>query len=113
MYVNFLKSVLMSEDQYWIVAQINEYHNVVDRGKRDKDSIILTCIPYGLTRGVKEDEILFSQMEKLRRSELLSIHINQAFAPFQQGITFYNIYDGYPIQGNVHQFLKQALVLKQ
>lgn len=110
--LNFLKAILMSTDEYWVVAKKNEYHNVVDRGRRDKDSVILTVIPYSLNRGVPESEILLCEIEKLRSSELINIHINESYAPFQHGMSFYDIYTGYPIKGDVKEFLIKALELK-
>jgi hypothetical protein len=101
----------MTEDEYWIVAKTNE-SRYYGSTQRDKDSIILTCIPYNFRRGLKRDEILVCEVEKLQHSDLMNIHINVNYAPFQSGMIFYNVYTGYPIKCNVKEFMIKALELK-
>ena len=111
--INFLKKVLMSESkhEYWIVAKRNEYNTIARKG-RDKDSIILCVIPNNIPREVKDKEILLSQLEDLRNAEMQNIFINEPYAPFQTGQTFYNIYEGFPIKTDVKKFMMQALALR-
>jgi hypothetical protein len=109
--LDFLKQILIEEHEYYIVAEKNESYS----GRRSeffKDSIMLICIPYGIKRGVKPKEILLCDIENLRYIELQNIYINERYAPFQQGINLCNIYKGFPIKGDVQDFLIKALALK-
>lgn len=76
-----------------------------------KDSIILTVIPRDIPRSLKSNEILLCDIEKLRDSIMLTIHINEPYSPFQTGQTFYNVYAGFPVKTNVKNFMIKAIEL--
>lgn len=105
--VDFLKRVILSVSEYWIVSKKNEFN-----GRRDKDSIIFISIPQGTPRKSEEGQILLSSVENLRRSEVANIHLNDSFSPFQMYCTLHDVYDGYPVVGDPKKALTDALALQ-
>lgn len=106
--LDFLKAVLMSDAEYWIVAKRNEYPN----SRSEPDSIILISFPYTIKTGMKYEDIKLSDIEGLSRVSLdMNIFINKPYAPFQRYTSFYNIYKGYPVKKNIKQFMIDALAL--
>jgi hypothetical protein len=112
--LNFLKQIITEEHEYYVVAKKNEYLHFGELD-RQKDSIALIVILYSesFRRGVKPDEILLNEIENLRNvSDVPNIYINENYAPFQQGFSLYNVYNGFPIKGNIKEFLIKALALQ-
>ena len=109
--VDFLKEVLMSDAEYWVVAQevtAQEY----GRSVRCKDHIMFIAIPKGIKRGLKYEEVTLQELEKLRSSYCeQNIYINTDYPPFQQYVSFYDIYRGFPITHKIRQFMLDALAL--
>lgn len=112
MHIDFLKQVLMSNAEYWIVAKkdwVREYGG----DRRLPDQIMFISIPQNIRRGLMPDEILLNDIEKLHRSEIVcNIFINSDYPPFQFGQTLSNVYMGYPVTSNIKQFVIDALQLK-
>lgn len=110
--IDFLKKILMSDSQYWIVARKvmkREYLKYV----RDKDEIIFIAIPDDIKTGLKYEDIKLQDLEKLYSSYCHNIFINEYFPPFQRYISFNNIYDGYSLEDvDQQKFLIKALELK-
>lgn len=112
MEIEFIKKILMSTSEYWIVAKKITVSNM-GRSERIEDDIIFIAIPQGIKRGLKYEEITLQEMEKFQRVYIeQNIYINRDYAPFQTGQGFYNIYDGFPIKENQKEFLIKALELK-
>ena len=106
MNIDFIKEILMSTAEYWIVAKKTEY-------KRDKDQIVFIAIPKDIKRGLKYEEITLQEVEKLHWACIeQNIFINTDYPPFQQYITFGDMYKGYPIEHKTKEFLLKALDLK-
>lgn len=106
--LSFLKEILTTRHEYWIVARKQEY-NEYGRMKRGKDSIWFIVIPHDVRRELKPDEILLSEVEDLRNRQLQNIAISEPFPPFQHGISLYSVHSGYPITGNIKEALKKIL----
>lgn len=109
--VDFLKEVLMSDAEYWVVAQevtAQEYGKSVRR----KDHIMFIAIPKGIKRGLKYEEITLQELEKLKNSYCeQNIYINTDYPPFQSYVSFYHIYRGFPVTNKIKQFMLDALAL--
>ena len=112
MNIDFIKEILMSTAEYWIVAKETEYREYFET-KRGKDQIVFIAIPKDIKRGLKYEEITLQEVEKLHNAYIeQNIFVNTDFAPFQQYITFRDMYKGYPIEYKVKEFLLKALDLK-
>lgn len=109
--LDFLAKVLSSNNHYWIVSKQND-----STQGRMKDSIILMAIPNGVHFNIQREDIKLTDLEKLNASYMdQNIFLNQPYPPFQQGITFYNVNDGFPIDGeglNVKEIMTRALSIK-
>ena len=109
--VDFLKEVLMSDAEYWIVAQKvtgQEY----GREKRYKDHILFITIPKGIKRGLKYEEVTLMELEKLKSAYCeQNIYVNTDYPPFQNYVSFYDIYKGFPVTHKIRQFMLDALAL--
>ena len=102
----------MSTAEYWIVAKETEYRDCFET-KRGKDQIVFIAIPKDIKRGLKYEEITLQEVEKLHNAYIeQNIFINTDYPPFQQYITFRDMYKGYPIEYKVKEFLLKALDLK-
>ena len=102
----------MSTAEYWIVAKKTEYREYFET-KRGKDQIVLIAIPKDIKRGLKYEEITLQEVEKLHSAYIdQNIFINTDNPPFQQHITFSDMYKGYPIEHNIKEFMLKALDLK-
>jgi hypothetical protein len=112
MNIDFIKEILMSTAEFWIVAKKTEYTEYFET-KRDKDQIVFIAIPKDIKRGLKYEEITLQEVEKLHRACIeQNIFINTDYPPFQQYITFGDMYKGYPIEHKTKEFLLKALDLK-
>ena len=112
MNIDFIKEILMSTAEYWIVAKKTEYRDCFET-KRGKDQIVFISIPKDIKRGLKYEEITLQEVEKLHNAYIeQNIFVNTDFAPFQQYIAFRDMYKGYPIEYKVKEFLLKALDLK-
>jgi hypothetical protein len=105
--VDFLVQILTSSYEYWVVAR----ENVDGRDRRSSDDIMIISIPPTTTRYSSKEEILFTDLEKLYRSDVSNIFITGNYPPFQLYVTMRNMYTGYPIKRNVRKFLADALNL--
>ena len=102
----------MSTAEYWIVAKKTEYRDCFET-KRGKDQIVFISIPKDIKRGLKYEEITLQEVEKLHNAYIeQNIFINTDYPPFQQYITFRDIYKGYPIEYKIKEFMLKALDLK-
>jgi len=110
--LDFLKKIIMSTDEYWIVAR-GEYSRQYGNTVKGKDSILFIAIPKGIRRGLKYEDIMLKDIE-IAKSSIVSqnIFINRDYPPFQDMISMYDIYDGYPVEKNSKEFLQCALALK-
>lgn len=112
MNIDFIKEILMSTAEYWIVAKKTEYREYFET-KRGKDQIVFIAIPKNIKRGLKYEEITLQEVEKLHSAYIeQNIYINTDFPPFQQFLTFSDMYKGYPIEYKIKEFLLKALDLK-
>ena len=112
MNIDFIKEILMSTAEFWIVAKKTEYIEYFET-KRDKDQIVFIAIPKDIKRGLKYEEITLQEVEKLHWACIeQNIFINTDYPPFQQYITFGDMYKGYPIEHKTKEFLLKALDLK-
>ena len=112
MNIDFIKEILMSTAEYWIVAKETEYREYFEN-KRDKDQIVFIAIPNNIKRGLKYEEITLQEVEKMYRAYIeKNIFINTDFPPFQQCITFSDMYKGYPVEYKIKEFMLKALDLK-
>lgn len=112
MNIEFIKEILMSTAEYWIVAKRTEYREYFET-KRGKDQIVFIAIPKEIKRGLKYEEITLQEVEKLHRAYIeQNIFINTDYPPFQQYITFRDMYKGYPIEYKIKDFMLKALELK-
>lgn len=110
--INFLSKILSTDHEYWIVAKKNEYNTIARQG-RDKDTIIYLTIPKNIERNIKYDEIKLVDLERLQKANMdCNIFLNESYPPFQIGQSFYDIFDGYPVERNQKQLLIKALELE-
>ena len=106
--IDFLTKILMSKDEYWIVAKANSGCH----GETFNDSILLIVIPYNVKRGLLRDDIKLIDLENLQNTKIEgNIFLNETYPPFQSGQTFYNIYDGFSIKRYSHDILINAVKL--
>ena len=102
----------MSTAEYWIVAKETEYREDFET-KRGKDQIVFIAIPKDIKRGLKYEEITLQEVEKLYNAYIeQNIFVNTDYPPFQQYITFRDMYKGYPIEYKIKEFMLKALDLK-
>jgi hypothetical protein len=112
MNIDFIKEILMSTSEYWIVSRKTDYREDLEI-KRGNDQIIFIAIPKEIKRGLKYEEITLQEVEKLHSSYIeQNIFINTDNPPFQQYITFRDMYKGYPIEHKIKEFMLKALELK-
>lgn len=110
--LNFIKEILMTDHEYWIVAKKDEI-NRIGRHERLPDQIIFISIPRDIKRGLKYEEITLQEVEKLYGTHIdQNIFITDDYPPFQLYISFRDIYRGYPVEKNIKEFLIKALALK-
>ena len=107
MNVDFLKKVLMSEAEYWVVAKRDEYSKV-----KIPDYICLICVPSEIKTGLKYEEITLKALEDLSRSEYPNIYLNTGCPPFQKYQRFGKLFEGFPVEKNIKEFLSKALLLE-
>ena len=112
MNIDFIKEILMSTAEYWIVAKKTEYRDCFET-KRGKDQIVFISIPKDIKRGLKYEEITLQEVEKLHNAYIeQNIFLNTDYPPFQQYITFRDMYKGYPVEYKIKEFVLKALDLK-
>lgn len=112
MNIDFIKEILMSTAEYWIVAKETEYRDCFET-KRGKDQIVFISIPKDIKRGLKYEEITLQEVEKLHNAYIeQNIFLNTDYPPFQQYITFRDMYKGYPVEYKIKEFVSKALDLK-
>ena len=112
MNIDFIKEILMSTAEYWIVAKKTEYRDCFET-KRGKDQIVFISIPKDIKRDLKYEEITLQEVEKLHNAYIeQNIFLNTDYPPFQQFITFRDMYKGYPVEYKIKEFVSKALDLK-
>ena len=112
MNIDFIKEILMSTAEYWIVARKTEYREDFEM-KRGKDQIVFIAIPKDIKRGLKYEEITLQEVEKLHNAYIeQNIFLNTDYPPFQQFITFRDMYKGYPVEYKIKEFMLKAFDLK-
>jgi len=115
MHIDFYKKILMSTYCYWIVAQQCEAM-VYCKLKRIEDDIIFIAIPENIKRGLEYKDIKLKDIEEIETTNIITnIYLTNNYAPFQHGISFKNIYDGFYIDGksnNIKDILIKALKIK-
>lgn len=112
MNIDFIKEILMSTAEYWIVAKKTEYRDCFET-KRGKDQIVFISIPKDIKRGLKYEEITLQEVEKLHNAYIeQNIFLNTDYPPFQQFITFRDMYKGYSVEYKIKEFVLKALDLK-
>jgi hypothetical protein len=95
--INFLKEILMSDCEYWIVAKKNIYRNKL-KWEEGEDDIIFISIPHTIKRPKKYEEITLKDIDELNIVEIDNIYLTSNYSPFQVNFTLYNVYDGFPIE---------------
>jgi hypothetical protein len=104
----------MSNTEYWIVAKM-DYTNRYGEIIRSDDQIIFISIPQGIRRGLKKEEILLTDLEKLGDAPIdCNIFLNQDYPPFQRCQTLRDVYVGFPVEfvhGKTKQFIVDALLI--
>jgi hypothetical protein len=112
MKIDFIKEILMSTDEYWIVAKETSTTQFFET-KRGDDQIIFIAIPSDIKRGLKYEDITLKEIEKLHNSYVnQNIFINLDYPPFQTYISFSGIYKGYPVNYKIKEFLINCFALK-
>lgn len=112
MNIDFLKEVLTTEYEYWVVAK-EEHKYEYSKSVRDKDSILFIAIPNNVRRGLKYEEITLKDIEVLNRSDAdQNIYLSEDYSPFQRHIKFSGFYRGYPVKSDYKNALKELLELK-
>ena len=110
--INFLKQILMSRSEYWVVAKKCEATN---RGEyvRLTDDILFISIPQNIRRGLKYEDVTLKDLDTLVNSSCdQNIYLTGKYPPFQLNQTFYHFYKGYPIKRDIKQFIIAALSSK-
>jgi hypothetical protein len=109
--IEIIKQVLMSEDEYWVFA-IKTTSNNYGRFERGEDQVIFAALPPDVERGLKYEDITLKHIEMFDRLRLdLNIFLGQPYAPFQRGITFHDVYKGFPVK-NSRVFIIAALQME-
>ena len=112
MKIDFIKEILMSTDEYWIVAKETSIRQYFET-KRGDDQIIFIAIPSDIKRGLKYEDITLKEIEKLHNSYVnQNIFINLDYPPFQNYTSFSGIYKGYPVNYKIKDFIVKAFELK-
>ena len=109
--LDFLAKILSSNHHYWIVAKRNEGSSMMTRNEHFKDSIILIGLPQNIEINIDRKDIMLVDLEKLNNAKM----DNEPYPPFQLGMNFYDLYDGFPIDGeglNIKEIMIKALSIK-
>lgn len=113
MELDIIKQILMSSDDYWVLAK-KSYITRCFTSEREEDDIIFVAIPHNIERGIPYEEITLKQVEQIDRLYLdFNIFLNSPYAPFQSGISFHGIYKGFPVTGNIRAFINEAISTKK
>lgn len=114
--LDFLAKILSSNNHYWIVAKRNEGSSMMSRHDHFQDSIILIGLPQNIEINIDRKDIMLVDLEKLNSAKMDSnIFLNEPYPPFQLGMNFYDLYDGFPIDGdgiNIKEVMIKALSIK-
>lgn len=109
--VSFLKEILTTDHEYWVVAR-REDVRLYGQDKRMEDSIWFICVPrLNFARPYNEETLLLKDIERLRGAEVENISLTHDYAPFQYGVSMYNIYRGYPVKNPGKDFIVKALAI--
>ena len=93
---DFLIKILQSDYYYWIVAKNSSDKNGVN------DDIMFITIPSKIERDLNYENITLKQIDDLRETECdCNIFLSGDYTPFQRLLTFYDIYDGFPIKHGI------------
>ena len=112
MEIDFLKKVLMSTAEYWIVAKIVTAREFC-KNVRKADQIIFICIPKEIKTGIAYEDITLKAIENLYNTYIeQNIYINANYPPFQSCLLFSDLYEGYPVECKIKEFMLKALELK-
>lgn len=112
MNIDFMKEIIMTTDEYWVVARKTIYRENFDT-KRGEDQILFIAIPKGIRRGLQYEEITLKDVETFYNSFLdRNIFLYPDYPPFQDYIPFRDVHTGFPIKNNAKEFLIKALELK-
>lgn len=111
METNFLKQILQSNSEYWVVAKKDSRRN----GGVDEslpDDIIFISIPQHLINKKYED-IKLSDLEELDSlRDISGIHLSKSYTPFQYGISMYRCYKGFPVEKKIREFIEKVISLR-
>lgn len=109
MNVDMLKQILMSDTDYWLFARRCTNS---DGRQRGPDEIFMASIPQKFGKNQKYQDITLMEIEDLNRIRLdCNVFINIDYPPFQIGVSFYEVWKGFPIYRHGKEFLKAALEL--
>lgn len=105
--LDFIKTVLMTEESYWVVSRYEDSCN-----GRTKDTVWFVSMDKDILFDKKYEEITLKDVEVLMRSTVENIPISEQYPPFQRGITMLNIYKGFPVSNkiNIKKFLTDCIV---
>lgn len=106
--IDFLEKILTTNYEYWIVSK----KEIWSTGKADF-SVWFISVPYIINRGIKREDVKLIELRDLQGMEVPNISLSEDYPPFQYGITFYNLWIGFPLlSGSPKEFLKKALEIK-
>lgn len=109
--LDVIKQILMSKTDYWLIAKKNYVINHYGSNERLKDQILFVSFPRTLQKGLKYEEITLKHIEQFNSLRVdCNIFLNEPYAPFQIGISFYNVWKAVPIEVDPKKFLMEAII---
>lgn len=96
MRITFLEKIAKSKKSMWVVSRNDEF--------------ILIGIPLAFPeRPFDVMEMKVKEVERLLRMPIeANIFLTGKYIPFQYGITFYEIHDGFPVEDDIWEFIEKA-----
>jgi hypothetical protein len=108
--IKILTSILTSNSHYWCVLKENKDGD----NKHIGSEIYFITLPPDIVINKDRDEIKLIDLEQLQLSQMShNICLNFRYTPFQQGITFYNIVDGFPINNKSNNYETYDKIIKE
>ena len=109
--IDFLVKLLESNQEYWVVSKKTSYRKYMET-KRGEDCIILIVIPEEFKMGINKEDIKFTDLDKLNNKHIVcNIYLNTEYPPFQLGLQFNDVYDGFELGKNINTFISESISL--
>lgn len=106
-HLDVVKQILMSNTEYWVFEKRETFRD------GDETQIIFAAIPRNIQIGLEYDKITLKQVDQFDRLHLDSnVFLSHPYAPFQIGISFSNIINGFPLDEYAFDFFDRAIQLK-